>query len=421
MQPMETASTSGQYRIETLRKCVFLEGLEESVLEALALKAGTLRIDAGSTIVTAGETGSTMYFIISCQARVHHGEVTVATLNAGDVFGEMAVLDSEVRSASVTSACESLLLSVERDDFYRALSANPESFKAVIRAILNREREIIHEVKTRSIKLLSYEKEMEIGRRIQKDFLPKSMPEPDNWEIASFFEAAREVAGDFYDVFQLKTSPHLAIVIGDVCDKGVGAALFMTLFRSLIRASSLYGFMGSSLVDAGAEDTINTPAGVIRNSMQTTNRYIATTHAGSSMFASVFFGLLDTRSGELTYANAGHEAPMVFRSNGEVDLLDVTGGVVGLFPAASYGVESVRLKPGDLIYTYTDGVNEAKNRAGEQFNEERILEAARPEGTDISDFLRAILDAVREFRGDADQSDDITMLALRFASSAAPG
>ena len=251
---------------------------------------------------------------------------------------------------------------------------------------------------------------MEIGRLIQADLLPDSIPDIDQWEISSWFEAAREVAGDFYDVFRLKNSSHLAIVIGDVCDKGVGAALFMTQFRSLIRASSLYGYKDSSLVDE-SDDSVRE---LLLNSILTTTRYIATTHAGSCMFASVFFGLLDPETGELTYINAGHEAPMIFRNNGETELLDITGGVLGLFPAANYSVETARLNPGDLIFTYTDGVNEAKNMSGEQFTEDRILEATRPDSDDTKAFLQTILEAVFEFRGQAPQSDDITMLALRY-------
>lgn len=413
---METPFTSTQDRIETLRKCVFLQGLQDKVLGDLASRAEMLWVSGGKTIVTQGGTGSKMYFIISGQARVHHGEVTLANIFSGDVFGEMAVLDSEKRSASVTTESESLLLSIERDVFYEALSTDPGAFKAVIHSILQREREIIHEVKKRSTKLMAYEKEMEIGRRIQADFLPRSIPVIENWDLASRFEAAREVAGDFYDVFRLNSLPHLAIVIGDVCDKGVGAALFMTLFRSLIRASSLYGNMCSGLVDAGPEGTSITAGEVLLNSVLTTNRYIATTHAGSSMFASVFFGLLDTESGELLYINAGHESPIIFRKNGATELLDITGGVIGLFPAANYKVESVTLNEGDLILTYTDGINEAKNAQGEQFSERRILEAAAPGGNNADAFLGIMHDAVMEFRGKAEQSDDITMLALKYQS-----
>ncbi len=105
---------------------------------------------------------------------------------------------------------------------------------------------------------------------------------------------------------------------------------------------------------------------------------------------------------------------MIFRQNGEVDLLDITGGVMGLFPAANYTVGSAKLNEGDLIFTYTDGVNEAKNPDGEQFTEERILKVAAPEGNSTDAFLRIVLEAVREFRGEAEQSDDITMLALKY-------
>ena len=408
---MEMPLTSTENRVETLRKCLFLRGLKESVLSDLAIKAGTLRVASGETIITRGEEGSAMYFIISGKARVHDGEVTWAYLNEGEVFGEMAVLDSEVRSASVTTESDSLLLSIEREVFYDALSTDPEAFKAVLHAVLKREREIVSEIKTRSTKLLSYQKEMEIGRRIQADFLPGSVPEVESWEIAAWFEAAREVAGDFYDVFKLKSSSHLAIVIGDVCDKGVGAALFMTLFRSLLRATSLYGCMDSTVDKA---DSAGKAADVLLNSILTTNRYISTTHAGSSMFASVFFGLLDPDTGELIYVNAGHEAPMIFRQNGEVEMLDTTGGVIGLFPAANYTVETAKLNEGDLIFTYTDGVNEAKNLDGQQFTEQRILKVAAPEGNNTETFLRIMFEAVSEFRGKAEQSDDITMLALKY-------
>ncbi len=411
---METPLTSIENKIETLKNCIFLNGLSDHVLKTLAARADTLRVADGETVITRGEEGSTMYFIISGEARVHDGEVTWANIGEGEVFGEMAVLDAEVRSASVTMECDSLLLSIERDVFYDALSSEPEAFKAVLHSVLQREREIVSEIKTRSKKLLSYEKELEIGRRIQGDFLPHSMPSVENWEIAAWFEAAREVAGDFYDVFKLKSSPHLAVVIGDVCDKGVGAALFMTLFRSLIRATSLYGGMHSILDEAKKGDNSDPVADVLLNSILTTNRYIATTHSKSSMFASVFFGLLDPLSGKLLYVNAGHEAPIIFRQNGETELLDITGGVIGLFPAARYSVESVILNEGDLLFTYSDGVNEAKNSADEQFTEQRIFDLATPKGPNTEHFVADMLAAVKLFVGEADQSDDITMLALKF-------
>jgi sigma-B regulation protein RsbU (phosphoserine phosphatase) len=396
---------------------MFLGDSADGVLAKLAERTETLRVPGEETIITQGDTGSTMYFIISGGVRVHDGEVILATLGEGEVFGEMSVLDEEVRSASVTAQSDVILLSLERKVLFDVLSANPDSFRPVLRSVLQRERHIVHDVKTRTEQLLAYEKELEIGRRIQADFLPASLPEIENWEIASYFEAAREVAGDFFDVFRLKTGNHVAIVIGDVCDKGVGAALFMTLFRSLIRASSLYGCMDASVVtldsDKESDGGPEYVSLVLQNSIMTTNRYISTTHSKSSMFASVFFGLFDPDTGNLIYINAGHESPIIFRQGGEREILDITGGVLGLFPAATYSVAAAKLNEGDLLFAYTDGVNEAKNEDEEQFTDQRILEYAAPEGNNTERFLSLMLDHIKEFRGSAAQSDDITMLAVK--------
>jgi sigma-B regulation protein RsbU (phosphoserine phosphatase) len=407
--------TSIEHKIETLRNCVFFGDAPQSVLTDLANGAKTLRVTEGQTVITMGELGSTMYFIISGKVRVHDGDVVYTFLGEGEIFGEMAVLDQDVRSASVTCESDVILLSLERRVLFDAMSTNPKSFQSILGAVLQRERRIVQDVKTRTEQLLAYEKELEIGRRIQADFLPETMPEIENWEIATYFEAAREVAGDFFDVFRLKSGNYVAIVIGDVCDKGVGAALFMTLFRSLIRASSLFGFMNETPVQIDSENHSASALHVLENSVRTTNRYIATTHSKSSMFASVFFGLLNPENGELIYINAGHEAPIIFRKDGSRELLDLTGGVLGLFPGANFNVAEARLHDGDLLFTYTDGVNEAKNENEDQFTERRILKYAAPEGNHPEAFLDLMLGQVKKFRGTAAQSDDITMLAVKYA------
>jgi len=127
----------------------------------------------------------------------------------------------------------------------------------------------------------------------------------------------------------------------------------------------------------------------------------------------VFFGVLDPEDGELSYVNGGHESPMIFRADGSLDILEVTGGVLGLFPFARYSTARARLHPGDLLYSYTDGVNEAKDEENQQFGEERIIAAASVARDSVAGVLEQVLQAIREFRGGAAQSDDITMLALR--------
>jgi serine phosphatase RsbU (regulator of sigma subunit) len=399
-------------KIDILKNCTFLKGAENNILSALADETSSLAIKAGENVVTKGDTGSTMYFIASGKVEVHDGDVVLAHLDAGEVFGEMAVLDSDVRSASVTAASDSVLLSLERDDLWRVISMSPAALKTIIAAVLQRERGIVHDVTTRTAQLQAFEKELEIGRRIQANFLPEYVPKVESWEIASYFEAAREVAGDFFDVFELKPDKRLAIVIGDVCDKGVGAALFMTLFRSLIRASCQYSALNqqAGVIDDASSEHIRD---ILLTSMDFTNRYIATTHSKSSMFASVFFGVLNPHNGDLLYINGGHESPMIFKPDGKHEILEVTGGILGLFPFAKFEIAKTRLEPGDLIFAYTDGINEAKNEDGDQFSDDRILETASSNWENSESFLNNMLEQVHLFRGQAAQSDDITMLAIR--------
>jgi len=398
-------------KIEILKKCDFLAGAEEKILVALAEESCIQEILKGEAVVTKGDQGSTMYFIASGNVRVHDGDAVLAYLNEGQIFGEMAVLDSDVRSASVTAESNSVLLCLERDALWRTVSQSAEALRSIISSVLQRERSIVHDVTTRTEQLRAYEKELEIGRRIQADFLPEYVPELENWEIASFFDAAREVAGDFYDVFEIKPGNYLAMVIGDVCDKGVGAALFMTLFRSLIRATCQSGLLNNDaeLEDASPEQMKK----ILLQSIMTTNSYIATTHSKSSMFASVFFAVVDLDSGSLYYINGGHESPVIFRADGGYDILEVTGGVLGLFPWANYSIATTQMNKGDLIFAYTDGINEAKSERGDQFTEERIFNMEGGSWANGKEFLDEILKQIYAFRGSAAQSDDITMLAVQ--------
>jgi len=145
------------------------------------------------------------------------------------------------------------------------------------------------------------ERELEIGREIQTGFLPEKLPAVEGWELAASLMSAREVAGDFYDAFELPDG-NLGLVIADVCDKGVGAALFMTLFRSLIRITSNQEYFEHAEKGSLSPST----AQRLRRAISLTNNYIAETHQESGMFATLFFGSLDPRDGRLTYINGGH-------------------------------------------------------------------------------------------------------------------
>lgn len=396
-------------KIQLLRRSHFLDDMSDTVISMLAQGAELMSCSASETVVEKGTAGTMMYFIVAGRFKVHDNQVELAILGEGEVFGEMSALDAGERTASVTAENESQLLCLDSALLYQALSREPGSFRSIIRAICHRERRIIDDVTERSRKVQAYEKELEIGRRIQAGFLPLSLPEVPGWHIAAYLKAAREVAGDFYDVFPLNDIRYTGLVIGDVCDKGVGAALFMTLFRSLTRASCLYGYRENNSQAEEPDD----PESILANSVLTTNRYIATTHGNSSMFASMFFGILDNATGRLVYVNGGHEAPVIFREGGTRETLSTTGPVLGLFAAATYAVEKTQLARGDLLFGYTDGVTEAKNRQEELFTEEQLLQRANHQLEDPQEFIDEILEYIRIHCGGADQFDDITMLAVR--------
>jgi serine phosphatase RsbU (regulator of sigma subunit) len=250
--------------------------------------------------------------------------------------------------------------------------------------------------------LKSLERELEIGREIQNGFLPRALPREEGWEIAAYFKSARQVAGDFYDAFPLGAQRQICLVIADVCDKGVGAALFMTLFRSLLRftigAAELFGE--------------HSPASKLKHAVTLTNDYISYTHGDTSMFATIFMGVLDPANGMLTYINAGHESPLLVNSHGIRQSLKKTGPAVGLLSDVSFTVREVQLQPGELFFAFTDGASDALNSAGTAFVREHLYSLLDNQ-VSAETLLGSISERIHEHIGEAEQFDDITLLAAR--------
>ena len=246
------------------------------------------------------------------------------------------------------------------------------------------------------------ERDLEIGRQIQSGFFPDRTPDLPGWEIAARFHAARQVAGDFYDFFRVKGTELQAFVIADVCDKGVGAALFMVLFRSLLRAFS--------------ERVAGTPAiaAHLRDIVLSTNNFIARYHDRSNMFATLVFGILDPGDGTIHYINAGHEPPIVLGRHGEIIArLMPTGPAVGLMENLEFVVERIVLLPGQTLVGFTDGTTDAKDASGAQFTEPRLVEAIAHEWTSVFSMLFELDVELRRHVGDQQRFDDITLIALR--------
>jgi serine phosphatase RsbU (regulator of sigma subunit) len=266
--------------------------------------------------------------------------------------------------------------------------------------------------------------ELERGRQMQANFLPTRLLEKPGWEIAASFKPARQVSGDFYDAFKLP-GDCVGLVIADVCDKGVGAALFMALFRSLIRVFSgqtaLDG-MACQYVDAPQNDNvlsapIQNPDPVYLNALRAvrlSNDYIAQNHGDLAMFATLFFGVLDPSNGTLTYINGGHEPLFIIQPSGGVRKhLHHTGPAVGVTPGAQFEIRQTSLGPGEILFGFTDGVTEARADDDTFFNEKRLLSLLNTAAPTAVVLLEKISSAVEAHTGNAEQFDDITMLAVR--------
>ena len=252
----------------------------------------------------------------------------------------------------------------------------------------------------------SMEHELEIGRRIQKRFLPANLPQVEGWEIAAYFKAAREVAGDFYDAFLLPDG-NLVCVVGDVCDKGVGAALFMTL-RSLVRVTAM-----TELYSQGDETASLMPVERLQHIVSFTNNYICETHWDANMFATLFVGIINPVDGTLTYANCGNERPLVEGAGKAPMTLLATNPVVGIFPWAQYVIKETCLEKGDMLLIFTDGIPDARNEANLEFGKAPVLTRMSNCNLTATDQLGEIVAELQSFIGTAEQFDDITLLAIR--------
>jgi phosphoserine phosphatase RsbU/P len=263
----------------------------------------------------------------------------------------------------------------------------------------------------------SYERDLAIAHEIQSGFLPDSLPEPAGWEVDAKFHPARIVAGDFYDVFELDGGDRLALLVADVCDKGVGAALFMALIRTMLRHTAEqvveWDLPDDCVLPELSAEPLSAGATSLLQAVSSTNSYMARHHRKQGYFCTLFFGMLDPESGTLLYVNGGHNPAVLVRANGEHTLLGPTGPAVGMFAGSSFLLEQVSLEPGDWLYMYTDGVPESRAVDGEFFGMSRVLEVVTQPGRTATELVNAVDTEIRHYSGGAPQHDDITMLALR--------
>jgi sigma-B regulation protein RsbU (phosphoserine phosphatase) len=252
--------------------------------------------------------------------------------------------------------------------------------------------------------------ELEIAREVQGQLYPKEAPPTCGLKLTVRCDPARMVSGDYYDYAQVARGK-LAFAIGDVAGKGISAALLMATLQAALRAQI------TTYVPMRPNECADAPEVDAAQLVSKLNKQIYA-HTSPEKYATFFFGLFDEATCTLTYTNAGHLSPLLFRKD-EVIPLDSNGTVVGAFPLSKYTESCVVLKPNDLLVCYTDGITEPENAYGEEFGEKRLIDLVKKHAArDDHEIIKIIMDSVRSWTGSSELFDDMTLLLARHVQPA---
>lgn len=295
-------------------------------------------------------------------------------------YGDM----ENIRTAMNNGAFDFATKPIDLDDLQKSIDNAVEQIKFI------RESQREHE------QLKDIQSDLRIASEIQHAILPtnKDVLPKDLYDMASLMDPAKDVGGDFYDYFKTDED-RLGFVMADVSGKGVPAALFMAVSRTLLKAT-------------GIRDLVS------KDCMTSVNDLVCG-ESVDGMFVTVFYGRLNILTGEIDYTNAGHNPPYVVHASGKVEMVPPQGNMVlGAVENFQYRNDKITLEKGDMLFTFTDGVTEAMNAAGEQFGEERLEKLlAKCGGKTSQETIDTVRAAVAEWAGDTEQSDDVTMLVIK--------
>lgn len=394
--------------------------LPEQELRHLATLLRPIALRANTTLFREGEYGDRFYLITEGEVEVVKAlntleERLIAVRVPGEYVGEMSLfLQNGVRAATVRARRDSQLLEMTRADFDALLLRQPHLAYELVRVLSARLREsddamirdlqAKNELLTKAYRDLQaahaqllekerLERELQVARSIQESILPRSIPQLDDFDVAAYSLPARIVGGDSYDIFSVGEG-RVGLVIADACDKGVPAAIFMALTRSLIRAEASRAVSPSE-------------------ALQNVNRHLLDMNE-TGMFVTAIYGILDLTAHTFRYARAGHTLPMFISREGLASMAPRTvGQPLGLWPQAIFDEHELTLPPGFSVLLYTDGISEASNEHGELFGIERLCDVFISRPIDSAQYLcDTVVQTVNSFCGNAPQSDDMTLLAL---------
>jgi len=403
-----------------LRRIPLFTLVEESALQELSRSLQLVKLEAGRTLFCENDCGNCLYIIVEGNLEIIKAcgtaeERLLQNWGPGNYLGEMSMFDLEKRrSATVRARSHATLLKMSHASFRALLHRQPDlafevtrqfslrlrdTDNAIIQGLQEKNRQLAAayaELQAAQVQIIEkerLERELQVAREIQESILPHTLPVIPGIDLGVMIHPARAVGGDVYDLIALKENC-LGVVIGDVSDKGVPAAIFMALARSLLRAEA---------------SRMAPPADVLRE----VNRHLLDMNS-AGLFITVIYGVLDCNRSQFTFVRAGHEFPFFFQRDGKEILPDnCHGQALGLFDDVVLEEQRIALPPGSRIVLYTDGATDAVNPENERFGRKRLRESMRRHlPYSAQDFCEAIFLAITRFQSGASQADDVAMIAI---------
>jgi serine phosphatase RsbU (regulator of sigma subunit) len=409
--------------VNLLGKIPFFTSLPNEELDRLVSELEILNLKTGDLLFNEGDPGEHLYIVVNGQLEVlmapgSQDELILNILHDGEYLGEMSLIQpGGLRTASARARGDVVLLTMSRNQFVDLIQRHPElAFSmvnvlsqrldntnvATFRDLTDKNRQLqqaFDELKAAQEQLIEkerLERELQVAADIQMSILPEVLPSPDGYDFGGRILPARQVGGDFYDVFELGENK-FGVVIGGVADKGVPSAIFMARAHALIIAEA-------------DNVTATSPGEVLRM----VNEHI-TRFEKSTQFVTALFGILDTSTGEFSYARAGHEPPLLLTADGEVERLPHKSGMaLGLWENIVLDENSLTLPKGSLLVLYTDGMTDCRNPAGEPYGINRLkLSLANLNRATAQADCGELFEKLMKFQDDSKQEDDVTLLTIQ--------
>jgi phosphoserine phosphatase RsbU/P len=406
--------------LNLLARIPFFTDLPPEELDRLVTEMDIVNLNAGDILFREGDPGEHLYVVVNGELEIlmapdTDDELILNILYQGEYLGEMSLIQpGGHRTASARARGDVVLLSMSRTQFRDLLQRHPELSKAMVgvlsqrldntnvmtfRDLTEKNRQLqqaFDELKAAQEQLIEkerLERELQVAADIQMSILPDVLPVREDFDFGGRILPARQVGGDFYDVFDLGDNK-LGVLIGDVADKGVPSAIFMARAHALIIAEA---------------DSAISPVEVLRR----VNKHI-TRLEKSIQFVTALYGVLDTQTGEFSYARAGHEPPLLLHEHGDVHRLPHQPGMaLGLWENITLDEYRLFLPKGSLLVLYTDGMTDCRNPKGEQFGLARLkdtmislINLSAQEGCD------QLFDSLMNYQNGSKQDDDVTLLAI---------